>query len=71
MKKIRMLHNHRELQVRTEYRVPEEVTKHRARCLVESGLAEEIEMAVTEETEKAVSPRGKKVARRKRSPKRG
>ena len=64
MKKIKMLRNHRELVMRREYGVPEEVTKHRARCLVENGLAEEIEMAVTEKTERAVSPRGKKSARR-------
>jgi len=64
MKKIRMLRNHRELVIRHEYGVPDEVTKFRARCLVENGIAEEIEMAVSGTTERAVSPRGKKSARR-------
>lgn len=71
MKTIRMLRNHRELVVRQDYSVPEDLTFARARALVENGFAEEIEMAVAEEREKAVSPRGKKVARRKRSPKQG
>ena len=68
MKKIKMLRNHRELVVRHEYSVPDEINEFRAGELVSHGFAEEIEMAVIESTERAVAPRQrKKNARRKRS----
>ena len=60
MKKIRMLRNHREFVARGEYKVPGEVTQLRASALVESGIAEEIEIAVIESTERAVAPRQRK-----------
>ena len=63
--KIRMLTNHREFVVRREYEVPSEINAFRASALISNGIAEWVEMAVKPETERAVSVRGKRGARRK------